>query len=165
MTGCCPEVLALRLLKLFLVLVVAAATPARAGLFEDASVAHAKGDYATALRLLGSLAEQGNASAQNDLGEMYGNGEGVAQDYSTAATWYQKAADQGEVSAQFHLGLMYGRGQGVPKSLAEAHKWFDVAAAQSNADAIKSRDLAASKMTPVQIAEAYFWAWMRAYLP
>ncbi|HEY5139605.1 MAG TPA: hypothetical protein VIJ25_09880, partial [Methylococcales bacterium] len=37
-------------------------------------------------------AEQGDAKAQNDLGVMYANGDGVAQDDKQAAFWFRKAA-------------------------------------------------------------------------
>jgi hypothetical protein len=45
--------------------------------FEDAVATYKRGDYATALRLLGPLADQGNARAQLLLGTMYDQGLGV----------------------------------------------------------------------------------------
>ena len=54
----------MRLLKLLLILCVCAAGPAAAGPLEDAVAAARKGDYATALRLLRPLADQGDAVAQ-----------------------------------------------------------------------------------------------------
>ncbi len=45
----------------------------------------ARPGYATALREFRGLAEQGNASAQFNLGVMYGKGHGVPQDYAEAA--------------------------------------------------------------------------------
>ena len=61
----------MRLLKLLLLLFVCAAGPAIAGPFEDADAAFDKGDYATAMRLLRPLADQGDARAQYNLGLMY----------------------------------------------------------------------------------------------
>ena len=59
-------------------------------------------------------AEQGNATAQYNLGVMYTNGqEGVRQDYAQAVHWYRKAAEQGDVDAQVNLGWLYDNGQGV----------------------------------------------------
>jgi len=43
---------------------------ATAGPFEDASAAYERGEYATALRLLRPLAEQGDAKAQYKIGLM-----------------------------------------------------------------------------------------------
>jgi TPR repeat protein len=34
-------------------------------------------------------AEQGQAAAQNSLGDMYVNGQGVPQDYGQAMSWYR----------------------------------------------------------------------------
>ena len=42
---------------------------------EDSLAAYDRGDYATAVRLLRPLADQGNAQAQNGLGAMYYNGK------------------------------------------------------------------------------------------
>jgi hypothetical protein len=57
-----------------LILAVSFAGSVAAGPFEDAAAAYIKGDYATALRLMRPLAEQGNAIAQFNLGQMYRNG-------------------------------------------------------------------------------------------
>ena len=54
--------------------------------------AYQSGDYATALRELEPLAEQGDTSAQNNLGVMYEYGLGVVQDYTEAVRWYRAAA-------------------------------------------------------------------------
>jgi TPR repeat protein len=91
----------MRLLKMLVVLCICAAGPAVAGPHEDAYAAYTKGDYATALRLLRPLADQGDAGAQNGLGNMYTNGQGVPQDYAQAAFWYRKAARQSYAVAQY----------------------------------------------------------------
>jgi uncharacterized protein len=69
-------------------------------------------------------ADQGNAQAENSLGVMYENGQGVSQDYVAALSWFQKAADQGARTAQFNLGLMYIIGRGVLQDYAAAMSWF-----------------------------------------
>jgi uncharacterized protein len=125
-----------------------------AAAYEKGVAAYEKGVYATALRLLRSLAEQGVASAQYNLGLIFDNGQGVPQDYATAASWYRKAAQQGDADAQVNLGILYGMGQGVPQNYAAAHMWFNLAAARGNKDAVKGRDMVAAKMTPAQLAEA-----------
>jgi TPR repeat protein len=71
------------------------AAPVAAGTFEDAVDAHARGDYAKALRLIRPLANDGDASAQFNLGLMYTTGQGVQQDNAAAALWFRKAAEQG----------------------------------------------------------------------
>ena len=82
-----------------------------------------------------ALAQQGNVSAQYNLGVMYTQGQGVAQDYAAAVSWYRKAADQGNAEAQNNLGAMYVNGQGVAKDLAAAISWYRKAADQGNASA------------------------------
>ena len=108
--------------------------PAGAGLKEGFAAYH-RGDYATARREWRPLAEQGDASAQYNLGVMYSNGEGVPQDYAKAVKWYRKAAEQGNADAQNNLGIMYRNGEGVPQDDAKAPQWWRKAAEQGNAKA------------------------------
>ncbi len=65
---------------------------AAAGPFEDGLAAHERGDYATALRLFRPLGEQGNASAQYNLGVMYALGQGVPRDNVQAYMWFDLSA-------------------------------------------------------------------------
>ena len=132
---------------------------AAAGPLEDAQAAYLRGDYASAMRLWRPLADQRNAGAQNNLGTVYGHGQGVARDYAEAVKWYRKAADQGLVEAQYNLGMMYYNGRSVPEDYALAYMWLNLAASRAvdteiRDGAIKARDLVAAKMTPDQIAEA-----------
>jgi uncharacterized protein len=90
-----------------IVLASAFAAPVAAGTFEDAVDANARGDYAKALRLIRALANDGDATAQFNLGLMYVNGHGVQRDDSAAALWFRKAAEQGYALAQSNLGTMY----------------------------------------------------------
>ena len=103
--------------------------------FDEGLAAHNRGDYDTALREWGTLAEQGNANAQFNLGLMYEKGKGVPQDYKEAVKWYRMAAEQGVTYAQANLGLMYNKGQGVPHDNKEAVKWYRRSAEQGFAKA------------------------------
>jgi uncharacterized protein len=107
--------------------------PAVAGPLEEGNAAYVRGDYAAAERLLRPLAEQGNATAQFDLGSMYNRGQGVPQDYAAALTWYRKAADQGDARAQNGLGDLYFDGKGVPQDNAAALMWYRKSADQGHA--------------------------------
>ena len=62
---------------------------ARAGPLEDAEAAYQRRDYATTLQILGPMADQGDASAQYDLGVIYSDGQGAPQDYAKAAAWFE----------------------------------------------------------------------------
>ena len=66
------------------VLALALFGSAMAGPLEDGEAAYRIGDYATAMRLLRPLAQQGNADAQITLGKMYNFGFGVPKDYAQA---------------------------------------------------------------------------------
>jgi uncharacterized protein len=68
-----------------IVLASAFAAPVAAGTFEDAIDAHARGDYAKALRLIRPLANDGDASAQFNLGLLYMAGQGVQRDSAAFA--------------------------------------------------------------------------------
>jgi hypothetical protein len=70
------------------------------------------------------LAEQGDATAQYNLGVYYRDGEGVENDPVEAVAWYRKAADQGHADAQFNLGRCYQYGVGVERDLVEAGAWY-----------------------------------------
>jgi TPR repeat protein len=95
---------------------------AMAGDLEDGIAAYDRQDYATAIRLLRPLADQGKAAAQTFIGIMYNNGKGVQRDYAEAMKWYQKAADQGYARPQYDIGLVYENGEGVQRDYAEAMK-------------------------------------------
>ena len=69
-------------------------------------------------------------AAQNNLGFMYNNGQGVKQDYNEAVEWFRKAAAQGLAGAQFNLGAMYSAGRGVKQDFTESVEWYRKAAAQ-----------------------------------
>ncbi|MDA0740161.1 MAG: tetratricopeptide repeat protein, partial [Nitrospirae bacterium] len=94
------------------------ATPAWAD-YQAGVDAYERGDYETALKEWRPLADQGNATAQLNLGFMYDNGQGVPQDDQEAVKWFRRAAEQGDADAQYNLGLMYRTGQGVPQDDAE----------------------------------------------
>ena len=116
-------------------------------------------------------AEQGDASAQFNLGWMYAEGEGVPENHMQAVKWYRKAAEQGDAGAQLFLGRMYDEGgggrfeiterrfKGVPKDNAEAVKWHRKAAEQGDAAAQWGLGLAYryGDGVPEDPAEAYAW--------
>ncbi|MDR0812345.1 MAG: sel1 repeat family protein [Paludibacter sp.] len=88
------------------------------------------GDYVQAYEWWLKAADQGNLSAQGNIGVMYHNGKGVAQDYQEAVKWYRKAAEQGDAFAQNCLGICYYFGNSVKQDYKEAVKWFRKAAEQ-----------------------------------
>ena len=107
-----------------------------------------------------SLAEQGDAEAQHNLGVRYAYGIGVPQNDAEAVRWYRLAADQGDTSAQYILGFMYASGQqGVLQDAAEAVRWYRLAADLGHADAQfrLGNMYANSEGVPRDYVEAHKW--------
>jgi len=80
-------------------------------------------------------ADQGQADAQVNLGELFVNDEGTPQDYAQAAACAREVAEQGYPKAQFFLGDSYHEGLGVPRDDTQAAFWWRKAAEQGFAPA------------------------------
>ncbi len=76
-------------------------------------VSYDRADLKSALNVWLETAEQGDAEAQTNVGEIYERGLGGEPDLALAAEWYQKAADQRLPRALVNLGSLYERGLGV----------------------------------------------------
>lgn len=100
------------------------------GLFFDRAEA-----YAEAAVWYRQAAEQGQSQAQNNLGVLYKDGQGVEQDYEEAARWFRLAAAEGSVLAQSNLAWLYQTGRGVKKDYAEARRLYLLAAENGHAAA------------------------------
>jgi len=87
------------------------------------------------IAMLKVQANNGDAKAQYELGEIYGNGYGVPKDFAQSAIWLRMAADQGIADAQLDLGLLYLAGKGVPQDYIKAALWTFKAAQQGNTQA------------------------------
>ena len=83
--------------------------------------AYERGDYDTALKEWRPLADQGLAAAQNNLGAMYINGEGVRRNYVRAYMWLSLAAKQGYKRAVSSQGQL--EREMTPGELAEAERF------------------------------------------
>jgi TPR repeat protein len=119
-----------------LVLLMGHAAMAQGDPLDQAATAEARGDYATALRLLRPLADAGDAVAQRELGQMYSSGHGVPRDDAEALGWYRKAADQGDDVAEYRIGINYELGgENIPQDHAEAARWLQKAADKGNGPA------------------------------
>ena len=93
-----------------LLLVLMLAGPAVAGV-EEGYDAFERGDIAAAFKIWHDLAEQGDSTAQFNLGQMYRLGKGVQVDDQQALKWYLMAAKGGKISAKHNLILMYEEGR------------------------------------------------------
>ena len=72
-------------------------------------------DLERARALLGQAASGGNALAMDVLGNMYEDGDGVAEDVKAALQLYRRSADLGCPSGMYDLGVLYLDGRGVDR--------------------------------------------------
>lgn len=83
-------------------------------------VSYDRANYETALKVWRGKADEGDAEAQNYVGEIYAKGLGIEPDFAKAAQWFEKSSAQGNKRAKINLGYLYEEGQGVPKDLSKA---------------------------------------------
>jgi TPR repeat protein len=89
--------------------VASASAAAPANELAEADALFAKKAYPEALQKYTKLANAGNVTAQQHLGEMYFYGEAGKVDVDTAAVWFRKAAAKGNPVAVASLELMQQR--------------------------------------------------------
>ena len=92
-----------------------------------------------------AAADAGDAAAQNNLGEFFETGRGVAQDTASAFSWYARAAAAGFPPAQLNLARLYAAGTGVARDLATARLWAERARSQGQDQAQVLLDWLATK--------------------
>ncbi len=151
-------ILSLRFAICLVLCAVCFVTPALAD-FKAGEAAYRRGDYATALREWQSLAEQGHADAQYNIGLLYGNGQGVPKDDARAWQWYEKAAVQGHAEAQVNLGILYDYGRGILQDFKKAVYWYRLSANQGNTLAQRRLGLMYERGdgVPQDYVQAYMW--------
>jgi TPR repeat protein len=67
-----------------------------AGSLEEARTANDGGDFQTAVRIYSELSNQGDRTAQLQLGLMYDEGHGASKSYQQAVRWSTVVASGGE---------------------------------------------------------------------
>jgi len=92
-------------------------------------------------------AEQGDASAQYNLGWAYERGRGIAEDFRESVKWYRKAAEQGFAPAQYIMGRMHDpsvayytdrrvKREGIADDITSSLRWYRKAAEQGHPQAL-----------------------------
>lgn len=125
--------------------------PAHAG-YDEGNEAYQQGDYQAAYREWLSLAETGEARAQNKVGVLYATGRGVKREPKTALQWFLKAAEQGNMDAHINVGRMYEQGHGVARDRPKAYLWYHMAARTTKGK--EMRDRLWNEMDPKERKEA-----------
>jgi TPR repeat protein len=80
-------------------------------------------------------ANDGLATAEDELGVCYRDGRGVDRDVDRAFEWFKRAANQGLANAAFHLGESYANGVGTLQDAGLAFQWYLAAASRGHAQA------------------------------
>ncbi|MCW8091159.1 caspase family protein [Alteromonas sp. ASW11-130] len=75
---------------------------------------------------------EGDAKAQNYVGQLYEAGVNKTPDYELAALWYKRAAEQSFKEAQVNLGFLYETGKGVAQDKKKALNLYRQAAGLSD---------------------------------
>lgn len=92
--------------------------------YNSGFLAAESGDYTTAMKKWGPLAEQGNPVAQFNLAMLYHSGSGVPQSETQAIKWYTLAAENGYYKAQEYLAAGYAEGWfGLKINSKKARYW------------------------------------------
>lgn len=113
------------------------------------------GKYSEAVTWWHSAAKLGHARAQNGLGVLYRDGDGVAKDAKRAVLWFRRSAENGYAFGMFNLAAMYSEGTGVARDDIEAYKWFRIASViDYDRKAAFERDIVAKRLTAEQLAQA-----------
>lgn len=94
-----------------------------------------RGYYLTALQLALPLAEEGVASAQTLVAELFAEGFAVPRDMAQASFWYAQAAEAGDPVAQFKYGLMLMSGLYAERDPERGRALMKAAADAGNATA------------------------------
>lgn len=92
-------------------------------------------NYTQAMTCFQKAAEKGNAEAEYNIANLYGDGLGIEADIETAAEWLKKSAEKDYPEAQNVLAILYYKGMGVPQDFEKAAKWAKKAAACDMAEA------------------------------
>jgi TPR repeat protein len=99
-------------------------------LLEQGDVAAKLEHFPEAFALYGKAADQGDAAAQTQIGNMYAAGRGVDKNCDQGISWLSKSASQGYAWGQAALATKYLNGDCTAKDYAKAMDWYRKAADQ-----------------------------------
>ena len=111
-------------------------------------------DLISALKYFTRAAEQVNADAQFEVGQMYAQGLGTAQLFEEALRWYELSARQGHAKAQFNIAFLYAYGQGTEQSYLKAYEWYRISHLCAYPLAKKPMEFTAKKLSLGEIEMA-----------
>jgi TPR repeat protein len=121
-------------------------------LWVEANAALAQKDYKTAFPKFLTLAQQGNAMAQFNVGAFYFNGLGVQKDEKLAYDWFGKSAAQGNVRAEQVMKSAETKREETAKKTREAQA--QAAAAAASKPEVKAQEPVFRDITSTKTATA-----------
>lgn len=89
-------------------------------------------DYKKAFKYYEMAANQGDATALNNLGSLYFNGIGVSVNYHRAIELFEKAAQAGSSEAALNLGFIYLSGRNAANNAVHSVELFKIAAEKNS---------------------------------
>ena len=98
---------------------------------EEACELFESGNRSKAAKLFFKAAVGGSLEAQVNLGNIYGDGDGVTRSFDTARYWYKRAAARGSAEGAYNLAASY---LNLHDARWAAH-WFCVAKTLGHPDA------------------------------
>ena len=104
---------------------------------KETVVGQTKEEVTDSLKLIVADAENGDAKAQNIVGEWYYYGRHYKQDYEAAAKWWARAAKQDNILAIGNLGLCYQMGRGVEQDSLKAAELYSRSIEKGNKELLK----------------------------
>ncbi|MES2819390.1 MAG: tetratricopeptide repeat protein [Pseudomonadota bacterium] len=103
-------------------------------------------DLPEALSVCQLAAQNGDVTAEFELGEFHYDGKRAPRDLAQALKWFEQASLQGHALAQYRLGMMFFRGEGVPANNVQAYIVLKMAAVNGAEEALDTADLVAAQM-------------------
>ncbi len=142
-------------------------TLASNAIVEEAELSRFSGDNETAITKYKQAAEQNNALAQFQLGEIYLYGLMGEIDYVEAYNNYLAAGKNGDAQAHYRIGNMHVRGQaGLSQELVPTLAWFLIAAKTASGEDQGAIRTLVPAMTEEQLDQAEKFAddWIAEHL-
>jgi TPR repeat protein len=110
----------------------------RIGTFYCRGIGPTSIDYSRALEWWkkSSQHDDSGGEADNNIGIIFSNGDGVPKDDTEAFKWYLRGAERGYAKAQHNLALCYEKGEGVIRNNQLAFEWMLRSAQQNDRKAL-----------------------------
>ena len=102
---------------------------------DDGVVEFKKGNYESAVRMLSPYADQGDKTAELNVGIAYAFGLGVKRDRDRARALLRRSLGSRAQDTYFWVAKSFETGDGVAKDSQEAMAWYRIAADDGSSEA------------------------------